>query len=127
MQDLSISEFEAIVTARVYSVLLRHHGVIKETSNRNDIALKYTIATNRVLGDFGFEDLKAIFRGRRAYIIYKPTGRIACEICIDGSYEGGMVRRSRATLMSRRGYLRSKSLVDLTNYTASRGRTIYSK
>lgn len=124
--DLSITEFEAMMTTRVHCLLLKNQGIIKESCSRNEIALKYAIAANKIFEDFGFVDLKAIFRSTRAYIIFKPTGRIACEICVDGKYDGESVRRSKGILMSRRGYLKSSSLRDMTDYTASRGKTIYS-
>ena len=124
--DISINEFEAIMTTRVHCELLRNKGIIKESCNRNEIALKYAIVANKIFEDFGFRDLKAIFRSTRAYIIFKPTGRIACEICVDGHYRGEMVRRSKGILMSRRGYARSKTLRNLIDYTASRGKTKYS-
>lgn len=124
--DISINEFEAMMTTRVHCELLRNKGIIKESCNRNEIALKYAIAANKIFEDFGFRDLKAIFRSTRAYIIFKPTGRIACEICVDGNYRGEMVRRSKGILMSRRGYARSKTLRNLIDYTASRGKTKYS-
>lgn len=125
-EDISINEFEAMMTTFVHCELLRNKGIIKESCNRNEIALKYAIAANKIFGDFGFGDLKAIFRSMRAYIIFKPTGRIACEICVDGDYKGGMVRRSKGILMSRRGYAKSKTLRSLIDYTASRGKTKYS-
>lgn len=125
-QDISINEFEAMMTTRVHCELLKEKGIIKESCNRNEIALKYAIAANKIFEDFGFGDLKAIFRSMRTYIIFKPTGRIACEICVDGDYRGDMVRRSHGLLMSRRGYVRCKTLRDLIDITASRGKTKYS-
>ena len=115
-----------MMTTRVHCLLLKNQGIIKESCGRNEIALKYAIAANKIFEDFGFVDLKAIFRSTRAYIIFKPTGRIACEICADGVYSGTEVTRSKAILMSRRGYLKSQSLRDMIDYTASRGKTIYS-
>ena len=125
-EDLSITEFEAMMTTRVHSLLLKSQGIIKESCSRNEIALKYAIAANKIFEEYGFEDLKAIFRSARAYIIFKPTGRIACEICVDGDYQGELVYRTKGILMSRRGYLKSKSLRDMIDFTASRGKTIYS-
>ena len=125
-EDLSIKEFEAMMTTRVHSLLLKKQGVVKESCSRNEVALKYAIAANKILDDFGFTDLKAIFRSRRAYIIFKPTGRIACELCVDGDYRGEEVWRSRAVLMSRKGYLNNKTLREMIDTTASRGKTIYS-
>lgn len=125
-KDIPINEFEAMMTTRVHCELLKNKGIVKESCERNELVLKYAIVANRILEDYGFEDLKAIFRSARAYIIFKPTGRIACEICADGEYRKGIVCRSRALLMSRRGYLKSKSLRDMIDFTASRGKTIYS-
>lgn len=125
-EDISIKEFEAMMTTRVHCELLKNQGVIKESCNRNEIALKYAIAANKIFEDFGFGDLKAIFRSMRTYIIFKPTGRIACEVCVDGEYAGERVRRTKAILMSRRGYLRSKTLRSMMDYTANLGKTKYS-
>lgn len=125
-EDISINEFEAMMTSRVHCVLLKNKGIAKESCNRNEIALKYAIAANKIFEDYEFGDLKAIFRSTRAYIIFKPTGRIACEICVDGDYRGEMVHRSRGLLMSRRGYIKSKTLRSLIDFTASRGKTKYS-
>lgn len=124
--DISINEFEAMMATRVHCILLKDKGIVKETCPANEIALKYAIAANKLFEDFGFGDLKAIFRSARAYIIFKPTGRIACEICIDGDYSNGVVRRSRGLLLARRGYLKSKSIRSLIDFTASRGKTMYS-
>lgn len=125
-EDISINEFEAMMTSRVHCVLLKNKSITKESCSRNEITLKYAIAANKIFDDYGFEDLKAIFRSTRAYIIFKPTGRIACEICVDGDYRGDIVRRSHGLLMSRRGYIKSRTLRSLINFTASRGKTKYS-
>ena len=126
MEDLSITEFEAMLVTRVHYLLPKKQGIIEESCSRNKIALKYAIVANKIFEDFGFEELKAIFRSTRVYVIFKPTGRIACEICVDGDYRDDMVFRSKGILMSRRGYLKSKSLRDMIDFTASRGKTIYS-
>lgn len=125
-EDISINEFEAIMTTRVHCELLKNKGIIKESCNKNGIALKYAIVANKIFADYGLKDLKAIFRSTKAFIIFVPTGRIACEICVDGDYHGETIRRSKGLLMSRRGYIRSKTLRDLADYTASRGKTKYS-
>ncbi len=125
-EDLPIQEFEAMMTTRVHSLPLLGQKGIKESSSRNELTLKYTIVANKIFEEYGFTDLKAIYRSMRAYIIFKPTGRIACEICVDGIYDGENVRRSKAILMSRRGYLKSKTLRKMAEFTASRGKTIYS-
>lgn len=125
-QDISINEFEAMMTTRVHCELLKEKGIIKESCYRSEIALKYAIVANKIFADYELGDLKAIFRSTRAYIIFKPTGRIACEICVDGVYEGERIRRSKGLLMSRRGYVRCKTLRDLIDITASRGKTKYS-
>lgn len=125
-EDLSVDEFEAMITTIVHCVLARKGGSTKESFTRSEVALKYAIAANKIFADFGFNDLKAIFRRSKAFIIFEPTGRIACEIGIDGDYGNYSVRRSRAILMSRRGFVRSGSLRQLIDFTAKKGKTIYS-
>jgi len=128
--DLSIAEFEAIVTTRVLSRLLndKETKTIQESVRRDELASKFSIAANGTLREFQVAtDLRVILRASRVYIIYQPTGRIACEICIDGEYRGGYVRKPRAILMAKRGYTKAKTINGLQLWTAKLGETAYSK
>ena len=55
-EDISINEFEAMMTTRVHCELLKNKGIAKESYNRNEIALKYAIAANKIFEDFGFKN-----------------------------------------------------------------------
>lgn len=129
-KDLSTGDFETIVTARVCSEFLRDREtkVYIEELPIHAIAFKFAVAANGVLRDFELQnDLEAISRGRRTYIIFKPTGRIACKIDIDGIYQDGLVRRPRAILTSRNGYTKAKTMRGMAEWTARLGATKYSK
>lgn len=129
-QDLSISDFEQIVTTRVCMILLRSKETrtYAEELSPHVMAFKFAIASNGVLKDFELaNDLEAIFRGRHTYIIFKPTGRIACEVSVDGTYKNGKISRPKAILTSRRGYARAKTMRRLAEWTAGLGATKYSK
>ncbi len=129
-EDLSISEFEALVTTRVLSRLLTdaQSKTLTETLPVEDMAFKFSVAANGVLKDYGmYVILTAIYRRGRTYIIFRPTGRISCEICMDGLYRNGRIRRPKALLMSKRGYIRSKSLRAMAEFTSSLGNTKYSR
>ena len=125
-QNLSIAEFEHMLDTRIYAISLQKKGVVQESCDGKELALKYSIAANKIFADYGIDELKAIFRSGRSYIIFKPTGRIACEIGIDGVWNNSSVRRANATLLSRNGYIKSKTLEDLVDTTARKGKTIYS-
>jgi len=129
-QDLSIMEFETLVTTRVLSRLLTdiNTKALTESLSINEMALKFCIASNGVLKDFNLADvLQAIHRGERTYIIFRPTGRISCEVCIDGLYSRGKIRQPKAILTSKRGFIRSKTIRDMADYTNRLGKTNHSK
>lgn len=129
-KDLSTSDFETIVTARVCAVLLRNNATkaYDEELPIHAMAFKFAVASNGVLRDFELQnDLEAISRGRRTYIIFRPTGRIACKVDIDGIYKDGNIRRPKAVLTSRRGFVRAKTMRALAEWTAKLGETKYSK
>lgn len=129
-KDLSITEFEAIVTTRVLSRLLNNEETkcIDERVHRQELAEKFSKAVHVTLRDFGFSaSFKSISPRGKVFMVYRPTGRIACEVGIDGLDEGDYVRRPRAVLLSKRGYCRATTLKDLELWTAKLGETKHSK
>lgn len=123
-RDLPITEFEAEITTYVGSALTKD---VSGQDERSKMAMKYTIAANHALAAHGLTELKAICRSLKAYIIYSPTGRIACEIAVDGLYDGNTVRCTRGLLLSRKGYPRQKTMLELMAFTASQGQTKYQR
>ena len=129
-KDLSIAEFETIVTTRVLSRLLTDKDTkcVTESVRREELALKFSNAANGAMRELELSvDLRAIYRGGKTFIIYRPTGRIAAEICIDGIYNRGFVRRPKAILTSKRGFVTAKSLKELEIQTAKLGVTRHTK
>lgn len=129
-KDLSIAEFETIVTTRVLSRLSTDKDTkcVTESVRREELASKFSSAANGTLKDLDVAvDLRSICRGGKAFIIYRPTGRIAAEICIDGIYNRGFVRRPKAILTSKRGYVRARTLAELEYQTAKLGATKHTK
>ena len=128
--DLSIAEFETIVTTRVLSRLLTDKDTkcVTESVRREELALKFSNAANGAMRELELSvDLRAIYRGGKTFIIYRPTGRIATEISIDGLYHRGFVRRPKAVLTSKRGFVTAKSLKELEIQTAKLGATRHTK
>lgn len=128
--DLSIAEFETIVTTRVLSRLLTDKDTkcVTESVRREELALKFSNAANGAMRELELSvDLRAIYRGGKTFIIYRPTGRIAAEISIDGLYHRGFVRRPKAILTSKRGFVTAKSLKELEIQTAKLGATRHTK
>ena len=128
--DLSIAEFETIVTTRVLSRLLtdKDSKCVTESVRREELAFKFSSAANGAMRELEVPvDLRAIYRGGKAFIIYRPTGRIAAEISIDGLYHNGFVRRPKAILTSKRGFVTAKSLKELEIQTAKLGATKHTK
>lgn len=125
-RELKIAEFEELLSSRIHMVSLLNHGVVTEKSKLKDLILKYTIATNKILAEHDVLDLKAIFRGGKSFIIFKPTGRIACEIVADGIYQGEWIRQDKPLLLSKYGFIKSKTLGELADYTAGKGKTMFS-
>lgn len=112
-KDLSTSDFETMVTARVCMELLH------EDTSLYSLAMRFADASNEVLKNFELQnDLEAISRGCSTYIIFRPTGRIACKLEIDGIYKDGRVRRPRAILTSRRGFTKAKTMRGMAEWTA---------
>ena len=129
-KDLTITEFEAIVTTRVLSRLLTDNAskCVTESARREELAQKFSIAANGAIRELGLAiDLRSIYRGGRAFIIYKPTGRIAAELVIDGIYRRGYIRRPKAVLVSKSGYAKAKTIKELELETARLGGTKYTK
>ncbi len=128
--DLSIAEFETIVTTRVLSRLLTDKDTkcVTESVRREELALKFSSAANGAMKELGLAvDLRSIYRGGKAFIIYRPTGRIAAEICIDGIYKKGFVRRPKAVLTSKRGFVTARTIKELEVQTARLGATKHTK
>ena len=123
-QDIFVSDFEQIITLRVCATQLKDNETktIIEKLPLHIMSLKFAIVANALLRDLDMDNiLETIFRGKKAFIIFKPTGRIAAEICIDGIYDGSIVRQPRAILMNRRGYCKMKTIRDLADFTARQG------
>ncbi len=128
--DLSIAEFETIVTARVLSRLLTDKDTkcVTESARRDELASKFSNAANGALRELELAvDMRSIYRGGKAFLIYRPTGRIAAEICIDGQYSRGYIRRPKAVLTSKRGYVTAKTIKELEQQTARLGATKHTK
>ena len=126
-EDLTINQFEEILSTRVHLVSLQSRGVVFEKNKPDELALKYVVASNKILGEYNFDNLKTICRGGKAFIIYKPTGRIACEVGLDGIYEDGKIRQDKPVLLSRKGFVKSKTLRGLASDTAALGATKYTR
>lgn len=124
-REMTTEEFEELLNLRVHTVSLQNRGLVYERNRLQDLTLKYTIAANKILSEFNIKDLKAIFRGGKSFIIFKPTGRIACEIAVDGIYQKEYVRRDKPVLLSKKGFLKSATLKGLTESTARQGKTVY--
>ena len=128
--DLSIAEFETIVTTRVLSRLLtdKETKCVTESVRREELALKFSNAANGAMRELELPvDLRAIYRGGKTFIIYRPTGRIAAEISIDGLYRHGFIRRPKAILTSKRGYIAARTIKELELETAKLGATRHTK
>ena len=125
-RGLRIMEFEELLSSRIHMVSLLNHGIVTEKNKLKDLMLKYTIAANKILAEHDILDLKAIFRGGKSFIIFKPTGRIACEIVADGVYQGDWVRQDKPLLLSKHGFIKSKTLGEMADYTARKGKTMFS-
>lgn len=123
-QDIFVSDFEQIITLRVCATQLKNKETktMIESLPLHSMSLKFAIVANALLRDLDMDNiLETIFRGKKVFIIFKPTGRIVAEICIDGVYDGNIVRQPRAILMNRRGYCKMKTIRDLADFTARRG------
>lgn len=125
-RELEIAEFKELLNLRVHAISLQNRGMVYEKNKLSDLTLKYTIAANKILAEHGIANLKAIYRGGKSFIIFKPTGRIACEIVADVIYKGEFVRQDKPLLLSKYGYLKSTTLQGLIEHTARKGKTIYS-
>lgn len=126
-KDLSVAEFETIVTTRVLSRLLNNETTkcVDETVHKTELAEKFAKATHGTLRDFGFSaSFKAISPRGKVFIVYRPTGRIACEVGIDGIYQGNYIRKPRAVLLSKRGYCRATTMKGLELWMAKLGENL---
>ena len=125
-REITIREFEELLNLRVHMVSLQNRGLVHERNKLQDLTLKYNIAANKILTEHEISDLKAIFRGGKSFIIFKPTGRIACEIAVDGVYQKEYVQRDKLVLLAKKGFVRSATLQKLADFTAKQGKTVYS-
>ncbi|MBR2766777.1 hypothetical protein IKD67_01695 [Candidatus Saccharibacteria bacterium] len=123
--SLSIEEFEALVTMRALTATEK----LFETFSRMQIGIKMKIAANEVIEDF---KLKDIFRAKttvngKVLLLHIPTGKVACEICVDGNYRHGIIRRPKAILMDRKGYIKATDMLELAKQVNSYGKARFKK
>ncbi|MDO4979167.1 MAG: hypothetical protein Q4E47_03385 [Candidatus Saccharibacteria bacterium] len=124
-KNLSVNEFETLVTMRA----LTCSEICFETSLQMQIGIKVKNAANDLVDEFKLNDK---FRAKttavgRVLLLHIPTKRVACELCIDGIYKDGEIRQPRVILMSRRGYVKEKTLTELANNINARGVSTFRK
>lgn len=118
LKNLTISEFEAMVTTRVLAgsrMRDRRTGAFRSEYPYNEILATATYAANDVLKEIGANrDLWCMMRGRRTYIFHMQTKRIAGELgIVTDNAENGYRKRFRAIVLDRRGYTKQPTLGDL--------------
>ncbi len=123
--NLSIEEFEILVTARALTSPDKQF----ETFSRMQIGIKMKSAANNIIEEFG---LREMFRAKttvagKVLLLHTPTGKVACEICVDGIYRRGIIRRPKAILMNRRGYITAKTMLELAKQVNALGKSRFKK
>lgn len=114
MEEISVSQFEAIVTQRVlYQSML-------PSANRNGFAPHELISRasfigSKVLYDYGFgEECQCQLRGVRIFLVHKKNKRIVAEMVLSSDKaENKLCRRPQFYLMSRRGFVKQQKLSKL--------------
>lgn len=117
--ELRVSEFEALVTNAACCRLK------KTVNTRREIVRQFTLIANEILQE-RLPSLQAFisYRDAKCFLEHKETGRIVCEVAIDG--EGDVeIRRPRALLISRKGYVHADKLEALANWASKKGTTTY--
>ncbi len=120
-KDLSIAEFETLVTTGALFRLVDFESKTIIENPELPLALRKTaLSVKEVLEVFGFGDKLVPRIGyNKIQLIYKLTGRIACELKLDGIYRNNHIRQLNAVLLSRRGFCKARTVKGLIDYTAS--------
>lgn len=115
MSELGVSEFEALVTNTTCCRLKR------TVNTRREIARQFTLVANEILGE-RLPALHAFMQWKEAkcFLEYAETGRIVCEIAIDGDGDTE-ISRPRALLVSRKGHVHATTLEELARWASRKG------
>lgn len=118
---LSVKEFEALVTMGACCKLRR------KNCPRRDVARYFTLVANKILEE-RLPSLQAFtyYRDSKCFLQHVKTGRIVCEVAIDGEGDWEVIN-PKALLITRKGYVRSTTLDELSLWAESKGKTKYAK
>jgi hypothetical protein len=125
IKNPSIAEFEAAVTMRVLldRCIDRRSNSPRDTFSGAELLSQSIFAANDIFKEIAINrELWVRTRGKKAFVFHEPTNRIAAEMVIVSDDAGrGTVRRPRAILLGKKGYLRTPTIGDLVVDTARLG------
>ena len=114
MKDISVLQFEAIITQRVL------YQCMSPSANRNGFAPheligKASFTGSNVLYDYGLGDkCQCQLRGVRIFLVHKKNKRIVAEMVLSSDKaENKLCRRPQFYLMSRKGFVKQQKLSTL--------------
>lgn len=125
IRNLSIPEFEAMITQRVLCDRLidRRTGALRELFTYDELLAQGVFAANDILKEIGINREAWIrVRGRRAYMFHERTNRIMAELgVVSDAAERGLRKRPRFVLLGKKGVIKSPTVGDLVVETAKLG------
>lgn len=128
LKNLTISEFEAIVTTRVLAenrLRDKYTGAYRTRYSYSDAQKAATYVANDIFKEIGIsDDLWCMVRRRRTYIFHMPTNRIAAELGIVTDDAGNGERKHlRVVVLDRKGYTKYATIGDMDVATHKLGVT----
>lgn len=106
MGDLSVRQFEQFATQRISLNVLYYRNVAKK-----QLIKKAASCVNELLIDYGLSGVAhTIARGEHMFLVCNSNQRIICELWLAGEY-GVMC-------LTRKGYLKAKTINEAVNDTA---------
>lgn len=114
MEEISVAQFETLVTQRVLCQSM------SPSSNRNgfvphELISKASFIGSKVLYDYGLgEECQCQLRGTRIFLVHKRNKRIVAEMVLSSDKaENKLCKRPQFYLMSRKGFVKQQKLSKL--------------
>lgn len=104
-KELTVREFNSIITTRVLLDRLQMHGKVREEFHYEELVQSTLFALNPLLREYGLGEIWAIKNkySKRLYLLHSVTKRLVCEVGIVSDRQSdGKCIRPRIVLVNRK-------------------------
>ena len=114
MEEISVVQFEVIVTQRVLYYCMSP-SAIRNGFVPHELISKASFIGSKTLYDYGFGDeCQCQLRGTRIFLVHKRNKRIVAEMVLSADRaENKLCKRPQFYLMSRKGFVKQQKLSKL--------------